>query len=181
MFILNQNIIKSRIMDVKKLLLIYVVEDNRIYNKLVCEFLAKKNYTNVKSFESGKECINAVANGERPNIVIQDYFLEDSTGIEVLQNVKKHSKNSEFIFLTANESLDVAVNSIKYGAYDYIIKDNDVAFQKVVDKIQKITKIFVLNRTNKMIRQMMIITILVLLLIIITGLLLYSFNIIEVF
>lgn len=136
-------------MDIKKILLIYVVEDNKLYNKMVCEFLAKQNYTNVKSFESGKECINSVVNGERPNIVIQDYFMGDSTGIEVLRKVKKHSKNSEFIFLTANESVEVAVNSMKYGAYDYIIKDKDVALKRVVDKIQKISKSFALNRTKK--------------------------------
>ncbi len=100
-------------MDTGKKLLIYVVEDNLIYNRLICEHLKKQNYTRVKSFNSGKDCIKSVVSGEFPDIVIQDYYLEDSNGIDVLQAVKKLSKNSEFIFLTANEDFEVAVNSIK--------------------------------------------------------------------
>jgi CheY-like chemotaxis protein len=70
-------------MDIKKSLLIYVVEDNQVYNRMVCENLKKQNYTNVKSFISGDECIKTVMNGEKPDIVIQDYFLDDINGIDV--------------------------------------------------------------------------------------------------
>ena len=43
--------------------------------------------------------------------------------VEVFKRVKKLSPKTDFIFLTANESTEVAVSSIKYGAFDYIIKD----------------------------------------------------------
>ncbi|MEZ5103324.1 MAG: response regulator [Draconibacterium sp.] len=164
-------------MNIKKSLLIYVVEDNKIYNRLICEYLKKQDYTNVKSFESGKECMKAVKNGEKPDIVIEDYHLQDSTGIDVLLFVKKHSASSEFIFLTANDSVEVAVNSIKYGAYDYVIKDNDVALKKVGDKIHKITKMLLLNKRNKVIQKLMIATILVLFLIVVLGILQVFFQI----
>jgi DNA-binding NtrC family response regulator len=164
-------------MDPKKSMLIYVVEDNKIYNKIVCEFLKKQNYHNVKSFESGKECIKSVASGEKPDIVIQDYYLEDTNGIEVLQAVKKQSKSSEFIFLTANENMEIAVNSIKYGAFDYIVKDNDVALKKVEDKIRKITKTILLKKKNRMIQMFMTITISVLVIIVVLALLQVFFNI----
>lgn len=163
-------------MDSKEDLLIYVVEDNRIYNRLICEYLKKHNYTNVKSFLFGKECIKKVSNGACPDIVIQDYFLEDSTGIKVLQDVKKYCKKAEFIFLTANENMDVAVNTIKYGAYDYIIKDNDVALKKVVNKVEKIVRLIELQRRNRVIRQAMISSILVLIAIILFAFLHIVFN-----
>lgn len=143
-------------MSVDKNLLIYVVEDNKMYNRMVTEFLKKQGFKNVKSFFCGKDCIKAVKGGESPDIVVQDYHLDDLTGIDVLINVKKFSKTSEFIFLTANENMEVAVNSIKYGAYDYIIKDNDMAFQKVAHKIEKISKLIVLERRNKVIKTAMI-------------------------
>ena len=97
-------------MDAKKHLKIFVVEDNKIYNRVVCEYLKKLNFKHVTSFYSGKECIKAVVAGASPHIVIQDYHLEDTTGIDVLQNVKKISKRTEFVFLTGNEDMDVAVN-----------------------------------------------------------------------
>lgn len=164
-------------MDAKSRILIYVVEDNKIYNRVICEYLKKQNYSNLKSFETGKECIDAVIKGEKPDIVIQDYYLEDLTGIDVLMAVKKHSKLSEFIFLTVNESVDVAVNSIKYGAFDYVIKDDDIALKKVVDKIQKISKLIRLRQRNKAINTLMIVTILVLFLIVLLGILQVFFKI----
>jgi DNA-binding NtrC family response regulator len=141
-------------MSAKKNLLIFVVEDNKIYNHLVSEFLKKKKIE-IKSFYNGKECLSAVKDGEIPDIIIQDYFLEDITGIEVLKQVKKISHKTEFIFLTGNENMEVAVNTIKYGAYDYIIKD-ELALDRVVDKIHKIVKLFELEKKNNQIKKAMI-------------------------
>lgn len=139
-------------------ILIYVVEDNKLLNKLVVDFLKKKGLKRIKFFYTGQDCLKAVKSGGRPDVVIQDYHLEDSTGIAVLQAVKKRSKRSEFIFLTANEDMEVAVNSIKYGAFDYIIKDNDLALKKVYNKIEKISKVLELEKRNRFIKGIMIIT-----------------------
>jgi DNA-binding NtrC family response regulator len=163
-------------MDIKKQLKIFVVEDNKIYNRVVCEYLKKQNFKQVTSFYSGKECIKTVAAGNSPHIVIQDYHLEDATGIDVLRSVKKISKRTEFVFLTGNEDMDVAVNTIKYGAYDYIIKDNDLALKKVVNKIEKIGRLFELQSGNRVVKQAMIISVLFLVLIVILSMLHILFN-----
>ena len=138
-------------MDFNEKYLIYVVEDDKLYNHLITEYLKKKNYTNVKSFFSGDECIQSILNKEIPDIIIQDYFMDDMNGLQVLQKVKKICPTSEFIFLTANESIEVAISTMKTGAYDYIIKDS-VALDKVVNKIQKIVKILELEKNNRQIR-----------------------------
>jgi DNA-binding NtrC family response regulator len=72
-------------------------------------------------------------------------------GIDVLLQVKKKSPESEFIFLTNNESMEVAVNTIKFGAYDYIIKDK-ITPDKLMDRIQKILKLKNLEKRNKQIQ-----------------------------
>jgi DNA-binding NtrC family response regulator len=135
--------------------LIFVVEDNKVYNKLITEYLKKQNFTKVKPFFSGEECVKAVEQGELPDIVIQDYFLEGMNGIDVLQKVKKLSPKSDFIFLTGHDNIEVAVNTIKFGAFDYIIKDK-VTLDKVVDRIQKIRKVKLLEKQNKQIKMFMI-------------------------
>ncbi|WP_319272723.1 response regulator [uncultured Draconibacterium sp.] len=145
-----------------KNLLIYVVEDNKLYHKLVVDFLQKQGLKRIKSFYNGKDCLNAIKNGERPDIVIEDYHLEDSTGIAVLQAVKKINKRTEFIFLTSHEDMEVAVNSIKYGAFDYIIKDNDIALKKVYNKIGKISKIIELEKRNRFVRNAMMVSLAIL-------------------
>ncbi|WP_372949578.1 response regulator [Mariniphaga sp.] len=138
-------------MAAKKTNLIYVVEDNQVYNKFITEYLKKQNFTNIKPFFSGEDCVNAINQGEKPDIIVQDYFLEKMNGIDVLRQVKKKSPDSEFIFLTNNESMEVAVNTIKFGAYDYIIKDK-ITPDKLMDRIRKIVKLKTLEKRNKQIQ-----------------------------
>jgi len=115
--------------------LIFVVEDNQMYNKLVVSYLKTNKFTNVLSFLTGEDALKNM--DKNPDIVIQDYLLEGMTGIEVLIKAKKTNPNVEFIFLSGQDSIDIAINSMKYGAYDYIVKDQ-MALQKMVNKINKI-------------------------------------------
>jgi DNA-binding NtrC family response regulator len=126
--------------------LIFVVEDNQMYNKLVVSYLKTNKLTNVESFLSGEEALNHMT--KNPDIIIQDYLLEGMTGIEVLIKAKKTNPDVEFIFLSGQDSIDIAINSMKYGAYDYIVKDQ-MALQKMVNKINKITSVTELVKSNK--------------------------------
>lgn len=126
--------------------LIFVVEDNQMYNKLVVSYLKTNKFTNVESFLTGEEALQNMH--KNPEIIIQDYLLEGMTGIEVLIKAKKTNPNVEFIFLSGQDSIDIAINSMKYGAYDYIVKDQ-MALQKLVNKINKITSVTELVKTNK--------------------------------
>ncbi len=134
--------------------LIFVVENNTIYNHLVTEYLKKQGFSNVKSLVSGEECIQTIESGIKPDIVIQDYSLDGINGLEVLKQVKKISPHSEFIFLTSNENMEVAVNTIKFGAFDYIVKDK-MALEKVVYKMRKIVGMFKLQKKNRQIKILM--------------------------
>lgn len=60
--------------------LIFVVEDNQMYNKLVVSYLKTNKFTNVESYLSGEEALQNMH--KNPDIVIQDYLLEGMTGIE---------------------------------------------------------------------------------------------------
>lgn len=115
--------------------LIFVVEDNHVYNRLIVSFLKTNKLTNVESFTTGEEALKAME--KQPAIVIQDYLLEGMNGIEVLKRAKKIAPNVEFIFLSGQDNIDVAINTMKYGAYDYIVKDQ-MALKKLVNKIHKI-------------------------------------------
>jgi DNA-binding NtrC family response regulator len=133
-------------MQNKKNPLIFVVEDNQMYNKLVVSYLKTNKFSNVESFYSGEDAIKNL--DKNPDIVIQDYLLDGMTGIEVLIKAKKSNPNVEFIFLSGQDSIDIAINSMKYGAYDYIVKDQ-MALQKMVNKIHKINSVTELVKSNK--------------------------------
>lgn len=166
-------------MAAKKNQLIYVVEDNEVYNKMITGYLKKHHYTNIKPFFSGEECVKAIENGENPEIIIQDYFLKNMNGLDVLRKVKKIHPASEFLFLTNNENMEVAVNTIKYGAYDYIIKDN-ITLDKVMDRIGKITQLKSLERQNRQIQKYMLLFSVVIFLIIVFSFLYFVVDIFGV-
>lgn len=126
--------------------LIFVVEDNQMYNKLVVSYLRTNKFTNVESFLTGEDVLKNMH--KNPDIIIQDYLLDGMTGIEVLIKAKKTNPNVEFIFLSGNDSIDIAINSMKYGAYNYILKDQQ-ALPKLVEKIQKINSVSEVVITKK--------------------------------
>ena len=126
--------------------LIFVVEDNQMYNKLVVSYLKTNKFTNVESYLTGEEVLKNMY--KNPDIVIQDYLLDGMTGIEVLIKAKKICPSVEFIFLSGNDNIDIAINSMKYGAHNYIVKDQ-MALQKLVEKIRKLNTVTQLVTTKK--------------------------------
>ncbi len=126
--------------------MIFIVEDNPVYNKLVVNYLNSKKFSRIESFLSGEECMKNIS--MKPDIIIQDYLLEGMNGIEVLKATKKIHPQIEFIFLSGQDSVDVAINTMKHGAYDYIVKDQ-MALKKMADKITKIIAIQKLVKSNK--------------------------------
>jgi len=98
------------------------------------------------SFYSGEDTINNLY--RNPDIIIQDFLLDGMNGIEVLKKAKEQNPNIEFIFLSGQDNIDVAINTMKYGAYDYIVKDQ-MALKKMVNKINKIQSVNKLVKSNK--------------------------------
>jgi len=133
-------------MDNQKYPLIFIVEDNSVYNKLVVNHLRSHKLIRTESFLSGEECLKNI--DRKPDIIIQDYLLEGINGIDVLKATRKKYPQTEFIFLSGQDNIEVAINSIKFGAYDYIVKDQ-YALTKLTDKINKIMINHELTNSNK--------------------------------
>jgi len=151
----------------KKYPFIFIVEDNKSYCKVVDFHLKHNGYENIMLLESGENCLNNLH--LKPDIIIQDYKLQGISGLNVLQRVKSVLPFTEFIFLSSQDSIEIAVNSIKYGAFDYIIKD-DVALQRLLQKIENIIKLQKLRKRYFLLK-VIIVTIMIVSALIIIGLL----------
>ncbi|MCX6236619.1 MAG: response regulator [Bacteroidia bacterium] len=133
-------------MENQKYPLIFIVEDNTVYNKLIVNHLRLHKLTRTESFLRGEDCLKNI--DRKPDIIIQDYLLDGMTGIDVLKATRKKYPETEFIFLSGQNDIELAINSMKYGACDYIIKDQ-YALKKLTDKIGKIITIHELIISNK--------------------------------
>lgn len=102
---------------------IFVVEDDPVYLRLI-QYVTELNPDHVvKTFTNGKDCLEHLH--ENPSIITLDYSLPEMTGEEVLKAIKAYNSEINVIVVSSQESINTAVELLKYGAYDYITKDNE--------------------------------------------------------
>ena len=117
---------------------IFVVEDDVLYLNLIIKELEKMGYTNIKSYSTGKEAIHDMS--EKPDVALLDYFLEkDYTGMDILKKLQQRFPDTQVIFLTASDDVNIAVDTMRNGAYDYIVK-GDTAFIRIRHLLKKISE-----------------------------------------
>jgi DNA-binding NtrC family response regulator len=145
----------------KNKIVIFVVEDDLGFNKLLTTYLESKKKWEVHSFLNGEDCLNKL--DLKPDIVLEDYDLPKMDGIKVMQNVKKLLPKTEFIFLSGQSNIKVAVEALQLGAYDYIVKDTN-AKENAVHKIDQIVTILNLVKNKEFQKKSQLIIISVLLL-----------------
>jgi len=100
-----------------------VIEDDRLQRKLIRENLEREGFT-VFDVESGREALEVV-NQNTVDVAIVDFKLEGETGIQVIQQVLALNPLITPIMVTAFGNIESAVEAIKAGAYDYIVKPID--------------------------------------------------------
>lgn len=135
-------------MDSKEL--IFLVEDNAIFAATAQKSLEKDLGFEVKVFNTGEQLIDFIAVNPEivPSIVILDYYLngivaEAMSGEMILAKLKDPMiRNNPFrkipvIMLSAADELSIAVNLLKKGATDYILKD-EVFFENLKKTIGNI-------------------------------------------
>lgn len=110
-----------------------IVEDDPLQRRLVKENLEREDYT-VFEAASGKEALSIIA--ENPiDIAVVDYKLDSETGIDVIQNILEQNPLITPIMVTAFGNIENAVEALKKGAYDYIVKPID--FEKFLLVIER--------------------------------------------
>ena len=113
--------------------LIFVVEDSLVYKDLIVGYLKSKNFQNIKTFKNGEECMKMI--DLKPDLIVLDYSFEGINGLELMKKVKEEHPQIDFIFLSAQNDVEIAVKIMRLGAADYIIK-NEKAPHNLLRSIQ---------------------------------------------
>jgi len=115
---------------------ILIVEDDVAFCKMLKTFLQKKEYDVFTAF-SGNEAIPQIKQ-EDFDIVLTDVRLPDSDGITLLDEILKTNPNTQVIIMTGYAEVNMAVNAIKKGAFDYVSKPfNPDIILKTIEKALK--------------------------------------------
>lgn len=110
-----------------------LVVDDEDYIRESIEIILKTEGFEVFSVDSGRKALD-ILHDNAIDVVLTDIKMPEMDGVTLLHTIKK-SYNVEVILVTGFPSLDTAVESVKFGAYDYITKPF-----KVDDLINKIKK-----------------------------------------
>jgi DNA-binding NtrC family response regulator len=114
---------------------IYIVEDDAMQCELLADHIGKMSHYQIKTFPTGEECLKHLATSkDNPVIVYLDYYLNSVVpdamdGLDVLVEIKKTHPNCEVIMLSGQDKIEVAVDTMKYGAFDYIVKGESAFYR----------------------------------------------------
>jgi two-component system response regulator AtoC len=99
---------------------VLVVDDDEVTRKLLKEVLEKEGYL-VSLAPSGEDAVKAIGKQTFP-IVLSDIRMLELDGMAVLRAVKKAEPDTAVILMTGFGSMEVAVEAIQEGAFDYVSK-----------------------------------------------------------
>jgi DNA-binding NtrC family response regulator len=99
---------------------ILLVDDDAIFRQVIGAELKRLRFE-VAGVGSGAEALQSVAARE-PDVVLLDLQLPEVSGLEVLKNIRDRCPACEVIMLTGHGSIDTAIESIRIGAFDYVVK-----------------------------------------------------------
>lgn len=107
---------------------ILVVDDEEILNDLLSNHLQNQGYTVTKAYDG----LTATELVDKNNydIVILDVFLPKKHGLDVLKHIVKTGKNIQVIMATGYSDISSAVESLKMGAFDFLLKPFDMGVLK---------------------------------------------------
>lgn len=111
-----------------------VVDDEYNLRNLLERFLKKSGYI-VFTAENGSMAMEMIER-YHVDIVISDIRMPDMNGLELLKSIKQIDDSIQFIMITAYATVETAVEAMKSGAADYIMKPFDL--NEIMESIQHI-------------------------------------------
>jgi polysaccharide biosynthesis/export protein len=110
----------SNKMTAHSTLKIFLVDDDSFSTELNRQLLSNLGYTDISVFTDGQTCLNHLV--EQPAVVFVDHNMEPMDGLALLKKIKRFDPQIFTVFVSGQEQMEVAVDALKYGAFDYIIK-----------------------------------------------------------
>ena len=111
---------------------VLIVDDEKEFAKALAERLAIRNFE-VESVNSGAEALERIRQGNI-DVVLLDVLMPGMDGIETFAKIRKLDPTIQVVMLTGHAKIETAIDGIKDGIYDYILKP--VKIDELVGKIE---------------------------------------------
>ena len=123
-------------MDVRQPV-VMLVDDEVPFVETTTKRLEKRKLNILQAF-NGQEALDKLAKNRNVDVIILDVKMPGMDGIETLQEIKKVSPLTEVVMLTGHATVESAIEGMKLGAYDYLMKPCEI--ENLVQKVQEATR-----------------------------------------
>jgi DNA-binding NtrC family response regulator len=116
---------------------ILIVDDERSFGEVVAQRLRQRGFT-AMAVANGPDALKRLEETSTIEVVLLDLKMPVMDGIAALQLIKEKYPLVEAVMLTGDATIDSAIEAMKSGAFDYLVKPFDI--DQVTDKINAATK-----------------------------------------
>jgi DNA-binding NarL/FixJ family response regulator len=106
-------------------IVVLLIEDNVDFAKLVKIYLDRYDEAQIGVIwkQNGSEGIEEAVRNKDIDVILMDYFLPGRNGLEITRALKERNIVTPVIFLTVNKDMNLAVEVMKLGVQDYLVKE----------------------------------------------------------
>ncbi|NOZ46281.1 MAG: sigma-54-dependent Fis family transcriptional regulator, partial [Chlorobi bacterium] len=104
---------------------IFIVDDEKAISKLLKYWVKDKWDYETEVFDSGEALLKRL-DSKKPDLLLLDIMLPGINGLDVLKKIRTKDEQLPVIMLSAQGNVEIALESLRHGAYDYFPKPIDV-------------------------------------------------------
>ncbi len=133
---------------------LFLVDDEPIQNEMLKDYLSERFLYNIKIYDNAEEALKNM--NLNPEIIVLDYHLnahksDAMNGVDALKKIKERYPGTQVIMLSGQDKIDVATESMKFGAYDYVVK-GEAAFprmENILNNVSELHRAHTINNAYK--------------------------------
>jgi len=117
--------------------LVMLVDDEVPFVETMTKRLAKRDLNVISAF-SGQEALETIDKHRNVDVVVLDVKMPGMDGIETLKKMKAAYPLIEVVMLTAHATVESAIEGMRFGAFDYLMKPCDM--EQLMGKVNEATR-----------------------------------------
>ncbi|MBK7763857.1 MAG: response regulator [Bacteroidetes bacterium] len=147
----ESNLITGDNLALQNVRYMFIIDDDPVQTEMINDYLKERYLFEVKKYATGEEALIDVAK-LKPEIVILDYHMNSNNpgaknGVEILKEIRVLNPATRVIMFTGEDNINIALDSMRHGAHDYIIK-GETSFNKIENTVNRLGEMHRLEAVN---------------------------------
>lgn len=130
----------------KDFLKILVADDDAFVRDMLCAILESVDYT-VETASNGSEALKKYLSDKSFDLIISDMNMPEMSGLDIIKEIRRDGNIVPIIILTGNSEIAIAIDALKSGANDYLLKDENIQ-DTILIAVDKVMENYRLKQQN---------------------------------